>query len=290
LPDAELISVIVTTYNRDDALDGALRALAHQSDRKFEIVIAEDGSREETAAVVERWASRLAMPVKHVRHEHNGFRGGEIRNRGIRASAGHYCIFLDGDCLARADFVATHRRLAESGWFVTGNRILLSRELTEAVLAEGVAAEAWSLPSLARERLRGGANRVLPTLRLPLGPLRKLGRTQWRGAQTCNLAVARSDLDRIDGFDCSYAGWGLEDSDLVVRLLHAGVQRKDGRFATGVLHLWHAPNDRSQLAVNQSMLDELLRGDRVRALRGLSALRHDAPSGVALAAGYAAKP
>jgi len=230
------------------------------------------------------------MPVKHVRHEHNGFRGGEIRNRGIRASAGHYCIFLDGDCLARADFVATHRRLAEPGWFVTGNRILLSRELSEAVLAEGVAAEAWRLASLVRERLRGGANRVLPTLRLPLGPLRKLGRTQWRGAQTCNLAVARSDLDRIDGFDCSYTGWGLEDSDLVVRLLHAGVRRKDGRFATGVLHLWHAPNDRSQLAVNQSMLDDLLRGDRVRALRGLSALRHDAPSGVALAAGYAAKP
>jgi 23S rRNA A2030 N6-methylase RlmJ len=87
--------------------------------------------------------------------------------------------------------------------------------------------------------------------------------------------VARSDLDRVDGFDCAYTGWGLEDSDLVVRLLHAGVQRKDGRFATGVLHLWHPQNDRSQLPANRTRLDEVMSGARVRALRGLSGLSAD---------------
>ena len=261
---ATLISVIVTTYNREDALDAALRALAHQSDENFEIVIADDGSRPDTARVVEGWRSRLPMPLKQVRHEHRGFRGGEIRNRGIRASAGEICIFLDGDCLAGADFIAAHRRLHEPGWFVTGNRILLSRELTDAVLARGVAAEEWSFSALLRQRLTGGINRLLPTLRLPLGPLRKLNSASWEGAQTCNLAVARRDLDRIDGFDSAYAGWGLEDSDLVVRLLHAGVRRKDGRFATGVLHLWHAQNDRSQLPVNQARLDEVIGSTRVR--------------------------
>ena len=46
---AALISVIVTTYNREDALDAALRALSRQSDDDFEIVIADDGSRPETA-------------------------------------------------------------------------------------------------------------------------------------------------------------------------------------------------------------------------------------------------
>jgi glycosyltransferase involved in cell wall biosynthesis len=275
-----LISVIVTTYNREDALDAALRALSRQSDRNFEIVIADDGSRPETAALIESWRARLPVPLKHVRHEHRGFRGGEIRNRGIIASDGELCIFLDGDCLARADFVAAHRRLAEPGWFVTGNRILLYRELTESVLAEGMAAEQWNFTALLRQRLHGGVNRLVPTLRLPLGPLRKLNRGNWQGAQTCNLAVAHRDLDRIDGFDCSYAGWGLEDSDLVVRLLHAGVRRKDGRFATGVLHLWHPHNDRSQLSSNQRRLDEVMSGGRVRATCGLSALgaEQDAPA------------
>jgi hypothetical protein len=210
-----------------------------------------------------------------VRHEHRGFRGGEIRNRGIAASAGELCIFLDGDCLPGADFVAAHRRLAAPGWFVTGNRILLSRELTETVLAQGEPAEQWCYATLTQQRLRGGINRLMPTWRLPLGPLRKLQRNNWQGAQTCNLAVARADLDAIDGFDCSYAGWGLEDSDLVVRLLHAGVRRKDGRFATGVLHLWHPQNDRSQLNANQARLDEVLHGSRTRALRGMSTLAAD---------------
>jgi len=270
-----LISVIVTTYNREDALDAALRALARQTDRHFEIIVADDGSRSDTARLIEHWKSRLPVPLKHVRHEHRGFRGGEIRNRGIRASEGGICVFLDGDCLARADFVAAHRRLHEPGWFVAGNRILLSRRLSEAVLAQGLPPETWSFAALLRQRLTGVVNRLLPALRLPFGPLRKLARGRWEGAQTCNLAVTRADLERVDGFDASYTGWGLEDSDLVVRLLHAGVRRKDGRFATGVLHLWHPQSDRAEFAANRVRLDEVLGGQRVRALRGLSLLGAD---------------
>jgi len=270
-----LISVIVTTFNREDALNAALRALSRQSDRNFEIVIADDGSRADTARLVESWKPRLPVPLKYVRHEHRGFRGGEIRNRGIRASSGGLCIFLDGDCLARPDFIALHRRLYEPGWFVAGNRILLSPELTQAVLARGLEVETWNFTMLLRGRLSGGVNRLMPALHLPLGRLRKLHGRDWQGAKTCNLAVARSDLDRVDGFDNAYAGWGLEDSDLVVRLLHAGVRRKDGRFATGVLHLWHAQNDRSQLAANRERLEETIGSSRIYALRGLSALCAD---------------
>jgi glycosyltransferase involved in cell wall biosynthesis len=276
---AALISVIVTTYDREDALDAVLRALSRQTDRNFEIVVADDGSTLPTQALIASWRARLPVAIKHVRHEHRGFRGGEIRNRGIVASTGELCIFLDGDCLPNADFLATHRALAEPGWFVTGNRILLSRALTQTVLAGGEPAEQWCYPTLLNKRLRGGINRLMPTLRLPLGPLRKLNAGAWQGAQTCNLAVARGDLDRIDGFDCSYAGWGLEDSDLVVRLLHAGVRRKDGRFATGVLHLWHPHNDRRQLPANQARLDAVIGSSRTRALRGMSTLdaEDDAP-------------
>jgi predicted glycosyltransferase involved in capsule biosynthesis len=117
---------------------------------------------------------------------------------------------------------------------------------------------------------------LAPLLRLPLGPLRKLRAKAWRGARSCNLAVWRSDLDRVDGFDAAYSGWGLEDSDLLIRLLRAGVRRKDGNFATGVLHLWHAESDRSRLPENQRRLDEILYTDRVRASAGLSTVRASA--------------
>jgi hypothetical protein len=109
-------------------------------------------------------------------------------------------------------------------------------------------------------------------LRLPLGPLRKLRRAKWRDARSCNLAVWRSDLDKVDGFDASFNGWGREDSDLLVRLINAGVRRKDGRFATGVIHLWHPEEDRSHLIANEARLDAAVRSSRTRAQRGMSAL------------------
>jgi hypothetical protein len=140
------------------------------------------------------------------------------------------------------------------------------------VLQQQLQPELWSLGVWFRQRLRRGINRLLPLLSLPLGRLRKLRPGAWRGARSCNLGIWRSDLDRVDGFDAAYAGWGREDSDLLVRLLRAGVRRKDGVFATGVLHLWHPQADRSQLPENERQLDQSLTGDRIKARRGLSTL------------------
>jgi glycosyltransferase involved in cell wall biosynthesis len=266
----ELITVIVSTYNREDALDVVLRALSRQSDRNFEIVVADDGSGPATARVLREWAAKKLVPIKHVWHEDRGFRLSEIRNRGIRASAGKYTIFLDGDCIARRDFVATHRRLAEPGWFVTGTRILLSQELTDRILHQGLEPELWGFASWLAHRSRRHLNRVAPLLELRLGVMRKLSARRWSGARGSNMAFWRSDLEKIDGFDASFQGWGREDSDLFIRLIRAGVRRKDGRFASGVLHLWHPDADRSHLAENDRQLDEVLHSTRTKARRGLS--------------------
>jgi glycosyltransferase involved in cell wall biosynthesis len=267
-----LISVIVTTYNREDALEAVLAALSRQSDRDFEVVIADDGSQPATAALVSIWQPRIGVPLRHVWQADHGFRAAEIRNRAILACRGEYCIFLDGDCIARPDFVARHRRLAEPGWFVTGNRVLLAPASTAIVLRERLQPQAWSARAWLAQRLSGGVNRLGGLVRLPLGPLRKLFPRRWQGARSCNLAVWRADLERVDGFDASFCGWGREDSDLLIRLLHAGLARKDGRFATGVIHLWHPEADRAHLAANDARLAAMLAGGRVRAQRGLSAL------------------
>ena len=271
----ELISLVVSTYNRPDALGAVLRSLARQSDRNFEIVIADDGSGPQTRDVIKDRTSKLGIPIKHVWHEDCGFRLAEIRNCAIAASAGSYVVFLDGDCIARPDFIAAHRRLAEPGYFVAGNRVLLSQALTEQILASNLEPECSSIGSWAMRRARGDINRLLPLLNLPLGPLRKRLADEWEGVRGGNFAFFRADLDRVDGFETSFVGWGLEDSDIVIRMIRSGVRRKDGRFATGVLHLWHPEADRSQLAAHRAKLEELLKSDRVCALRGLSALDQD---------------
>ena len=217
----DLISVIVSTYNREAALDVVLRALSRQSDRKFEIVVADDGSGPATARVVREWASRTMLPMKHVWHDDCGFRLADIRNRGIRASAGAYIIFLDGDCIARPNFVAAHRRLAEPGWFVTGTRILLSPDLTDRILHQGLEPESWGLARWLVPRSRRQLNRFAPLLDLRLGGMRKLTAQRWRGARGCNMAFWRTDLEKVDGFDASFSGWGREDSDLLILLIRA---------------------------------------------------------------------
>lgn len=269
---AELISVIVTTYNREDALEAVLRSLAGQTDPDFEVLVADDGSGPATAALVAAWKAKAGHRVEHVWHPDDGFRAAEIRNRAVLASRGSYIIFLDGDCIVRPDFVATHRRLAERGWFVTGNRVLLSPARTASVLKDNETPERWPAGRWLAERWRGGVNRLSALLHLPLGPLRRLRRNAWQGARSCNLAIWRADLDKVDGFDADYSGWGKEDSDLIVRLLHAGVHRKDGTFATGVIHLWHKEADRAQLSANEEKLSDVISSDDVRARRGLSAL------------------
>ena len=278
---AALISVIVTTYRREDALAAVLRSLSEQTDRDFEVLVADDGSGPATAQLVDTWKSKLGHPLTHVWHEDRGFRAAEIRNCAIVASHGDYCVFLDGDCIVRPDFVAVHRRLAEPGWFVAGNRVLLSPALTVRVLRDGLTPETWRFGRWLGERWRGGVNRLSALLHLPLGPLRRLRRRAWRGARSCNLAIWRSDLERVDGYDADYSGWGKEDSDIIVRLLHAGVRRKDGVFATGVLHLWHPEAARDALPANERKLADMLASDRIRARHGLSELNTVASSAMA---------
>jgi GT2 family glycosyltransferase len=262
-------SAIVTTYNRPDALAAVLCGLAAQTDRDFEIRIADDGSTAATHALIERLAPTLPVPLAHVWQEDRGFRAAAARNRAAAGAQGDYLLFLDGDCIPRPGWIATHRRLAERGWMVAGNRILLSHDLTAQALAGEWPLQEWSATQWREQRAAGGINRTLPLLDLPLGPFRKWGARRWQRVRTCNLGVWRVDFERVNGFDEDFVGWGYEDSDLAIRLIKSGVRRKEGAYATGVLHLWHAENPRAQETENWERLKTRLRDGTVRAARGL---------------------
>lgn len=264
------IAVIVTTYNRPDALALVLAGYRAQSERDFELIVADDGSTAATADAIDGFKASAPFALSHVWHEDRGFRVSAIRNRAIATTGADYIIFSDGDCVPARHFVARHRALAERGWFLSGNRILLSEDFTRVVLLDGIPIHAWRAPRWVRVRLQRDANRLLPLLTLPDGVWRKRRPGEWRGAKTCNLSVWRDDLLRIDGFDESYSGWGLEDSDLAIRLLRSGISHKNARYAAPVFHLWHAENDRSKLIKNQQRLDEILQSQRVRARIGIA--------------------
>jgi glycosyltransferase involved in cell wall biosynthesis len=264
------VCVIITTYNRPDALAAVLAGYLAQQNAEFELIVADDGSTDDTRRIVEVFKSQVRFPVVHVWHEDRGFRAAAIRNRALAATDADYIVFSDGDCVPAPRFVAQHRRLAERGWFVAGNRVLLSGSFTRRALRDALPIHEWTLSAWLGAWLRRDINRWLPLIAVGDGAFRKRVPQRWEGVKTCNLAAWRDDLMRVDGLDESYSGWGLEDTDLVIRLLHAGVRHKSARFAAPVFHLWHAENDRSQLAENRRRLDALIDSQRTTAELGVS--------------------
>lgn len=263
------ISLVITTYNRPDALEAVVEGCFAQDDKNFEIIIADDGSAANTKDCIDRLRARSPVPLKHVWQPDQGFRAAMARNRGTLAASGDYIVFLDGDCIPQRDFVARHRQLARRGYLVSGSRVLLSPGLTARILAEHIDLPAMGLADKLRYRFEGHINKVLQLLvRWPdLG--RESRRFSWRRIKSCNLGVWRADLDLVNGFDESFLGWGHEDSDLVVRLFNAGVMRKDGAFATEVFHLWHREAQRDQESSNKKMVLERAADKTTQATQGL---------------------
>jgi glycosyltransferase involved in cell wall biosynthesis len=263
------ISVIITTYNRPDALVAVVEACFAQDDPGFEIIIADDGSGHNTQQAVAALQARSPVPLRHVWQEDQGFRAARARNLGTLDARGDYIIFLDGDCVPQRNFISQHRKLAQAGHLVQGSRILLSEQATAQVLGQHLDLHRLGLGEKLSWRGRGRFNKVLPLLlTLPdVGRARR--RFTWRRIKSCNLAVWRSDLELVNGFDESFLGWGHEDADLVLRLFNAGVMRKDGAYATEVFHLWHRENRRDQETSNRATVLQRAADRTVRAVKGL---------------------
>ncbi|PTB19382.1 glycosyl transferase family 2 [Trinickia symbiotica] len=271
----KLITVIVTTYNRPDALELVIGACLDQTDRHFEIVIADDGSGAATRTLIENIARASPVSITHVWQPDEGFRAAASRNKALRSARGDYVIFLDGDCVPQRDFVARHRALAHERTVVTGSRILLAPRLTNEVLTQRLPLQRQPLTFWLRQRAAAQVNKVLPlAIRLPDLPLRRVDGFVWRGIKTCNLAAWLSDLEAVNGFDETFVGWGHEDADLVARLHNAGVVRKNGFWSTEVLHLWHAEAPRDREGPNYARVLARLADRTTRAERGLQESAH----------------
>ncbi|WP_296742584.1 glycosyltransferase family 2 protein [Mesorhizobium sp.] len=272
------ISVIVTTYNWPEALRMTLQSLAGQTDRHFEVIVADDGSGPPTAELVSAFAGSAPIPVAYVWQEDAGFRRAAIINKAIAESRGDYLIFVDGDCILQPDFVSQHRALAAPRHLVTGSRILLGRRLSRRLLAGGT----WSFKDFRRGvlwyRLTGDVSKITALfVRLPTSRLRNYNSFVWRRIKGCNLACWKADAVSVAGFDESFVGWGGEDIDFVFRLQDSGVIRRSGTWATEVLHIWHPPADPSRAECNGKIVRTRIEAARLRR-RG----RSDAKLGVEL--------
>lgn len=271
-------SLVVSTYNWKEALALCLRSIAAQRVLPLEVIVADDGSRPDTGELVRDMARDFPVPLLHVWQEDAGFRLARVRNLGIAASHGDYLVFLDGDLVLHPDFVADHLRLVRPGIHLQGGRLNAS--------------EAES-----RRLLEGGAPRFSPfmdgrfkrkhAVRWPWLAARKSRTAEGGQVMGCNMGIWRSDLDRVNGFDDDYEGWGREDDDIAWRLKHAGVVRRPLRFAGLAIHLWHPTRwpdgiPPTEVLPNDRFFNRVLATGAIRCERGLDA--HLARAGAAHAA------
>jgi len=246
-----MISILLATYNWPQALKLCLESLATQTDTHFEIIIADDGSTQETKQLIESIKLTHPISINHLWQEDQGFRKTMILNQAINAAHGDYLVFLDGDCIVQPDFVARHRALAQKGYLVTGSRILLDQSLTTQLLSW----PNWDFKRFTEKllsyRLSGGINKYWP-LKIKLGnrSWRDYQKFIWRRIKGCNMACWKADAKAINGFDESMTGWGHEDADFVFRLQRHHIKRKSGSWSTEVLHLFHQIHDQTNAAEN----------------------------------------
>jgi len=270
-------SIIVSTYERPDALEAVLWALAEQADARFDVVVADDGSGSATRETVERWKRVFGDRLAHVWQPDEGYRPALARNRGSLAARGEYLVFLDGDCVPRRGFVRALRRSAHRGWFVAGRRLELSRALTERVLTRRIPIHRWSLAGwLVHARGEAKGLRALtPRDRRRAGRAHLPEFEPVERAYGFLLGVSRSEFERVNGYDARYEGWGEEDLDIAIRLRRIGLRCGWAGPGSTLLHLWHPQRDRDDHP-NAALLHETKHSQRVEAVEGLRELAQEA--------------
>ena len=97
------VALIITTFNRPDALDWVLGSVSLQDSLPDEVIVADDGSTENTCCVIEKWRGKLN--ILHCWQADDGFRAARARNLAIQKATCDYILMVDGDCLLPRNFI-----------------------------------------------------------------------------------------------------------------------------------------------------------------------------------------
>jgi glycosyltransferase involved in cell wall biosynthesis len=244
-------SLVISTYNRPDALELCLESVLRQVRLPDEIVIADDGSGPATKDLVLAMQQKSPVPLVHVWQPDDGYQLARIRNRAFAGAAGDYLVQIDGDLVLDDHFVLDHLQMSRPGTFVSGARAMMDETLTAQLLKKEVSITAIRQH---REHLGRKHNGVRSVLLRNLSYLFQRNRRNYKYVLGCNMAFWKKDLLHVNGYNESFKGWGKEDNELAVRLLNAGVQLRFIKFGAVVYHLHHKVADLSAVPANEEKL------------------------------------
>lgn len=247
-------SLIIAFYNNTQALGLIFKALSAQSCMDFEVVIADDGSKQDAVDWIEEKKSQLPFALKSVWHEDKGFRKNRILNHAVLAAESEYLIFIDGDCIPEKHFIEDHVNHAQRGVVLSGRRVELPEPFTS-LMQSSTSPETFfsrykwqifrqylfTLPDAATKGRSNRGRHVEKGIRLPYAWQQKLiGGFKPAGILGCNFSLYKNDLIKVNGFDMRYEAPAVgEDTDLDYRLGLVGITTRVLKGLAIQLHIYH---------------------------------------------------
>jgi glycosyltransferase involved in cell wall biosynthesis len=235
-------SLITPTYNWPEALELLLLSVKRQSTLPNEVIIADDGSTSKTLELVTRYQKDFPVPLIHVWHQDDGNQKPAIMNKAIAKAQHDYILEIDGDIILHKDFVKDHLSMAEKGTYLFGSRVNIQQDhLTKLFKNKQVLFNYFSKGIKKRNR----------TLRIPF-IANKAKKESKRSSKLrgCNMSFWRADFIAVNGFNEKLVGWGIDDSELIQRMINNGILGKRIKHKGIVYHIYHKEQDKSQVHLN----------------------------------------
>lgn len=255
------ISLIITTYNWKEALELVLKSVLVQKTLPNEVIVADDGSRNDTREMIEKFQQNFPVPLIHSWQEDVGFRAAMSRNKAIAKAKYDYIVIIDGDILLHPHFIENHKQKARKNCFTVGSRVILGPKISQTLLSEQRTKVTFFTPNIKNRKNAINCNLLSQIFAKPNNSMKR--------AISCNMSFWKTDIVQINGFNEDFVGWGREDSELVARFINSGFQRINLKFCANGFHIYHKENDRKNLSQNDELLANTINNKVKRAQNGL---------------------
>ena len=241
-------SLVTPTYNWPQALELLLLSVKNQSVFPDEIIVADDGSQKETEELVKEFQKDFPIPLHHVWHEDNKNQKPAIMNKAIAKAKYDYIIEIDGDIIMHKDFVRDHLAMAKKNTFLYGSRVNIK---------ESYLKDLFEKKQISFNFLSKGIKKRGRTFRIPLlSNFYKEEEKRSSKLRGCNMSFWKEDFIKVNGFNENLIGWGIDDSEMIQRLLNIGIKGKRLKFRGLAFHIYHKEQDKSHININVTIENE----------------------------------
>jgi glycosyltransferase involved in cell wall biosynthesis len=241
-------TLVTPTYNWPNALELLLLSIKNQSVLPDEVIIADDGSKEETTKLIQEFQKDFPIPLIHVWHEDKGNQKPKIMNKAIAKAKNDYIIEIDGDIIMHKDFIKDHLTYAVKGFYLFGSRVNIQKSFLHTIFDKKIIHFGFFAEGI-KKRTR--------TIRFPLfmkfAEAHEQRSSKLRG---CNMSFWREDFIKINGFNEGLVGWGIDDSEMIQRLHNMGIKGKRLKQTGIAYHIYHKEQNKNNLEINNAIEKE----------------------------------